>query len=686
MDEKQPLNDLDFSDVTSQDPDLQHYIEKELQISKDSTESLVEPRPIFELQWTNRVIVDGLPEVNDEKKAQSLIKFLSRLCERSKCPIDPSNINMPILDGISQKFAILTFEEEETAKSAVTNLNGVFLDKKHQLSVVSFDEFDRLMQVSDSFQEQKIYSQQELKSWLTDAQGRDQFIIRAGEKTQVFWNDIISRNPELVSNGPAGKVWTDKYVNWSTDGTFLATLHSRGVVIWAGPDFEEFGKFEHYGVVNASFSPCEKYLLTFSPKGKFCVWNVASKEEARVFAADDDKWGAYKWNFNGEYLAKMADSSIFFYQTPTMSLLEDETGQKRPIKIENLSDFSWSPTSNIVACHIRENNNKPAMIKILAIPSKDLIASRNLFEALACTFLWQSEGEFLLSIILTKQKDPKKPKKSIMEVTCVKMKNSPTSTYTINGEVISCAWQAASNRFAMIYKKDNKLAFVIFFIDSQQNIQVFGEKETAMKDLLWAPQGNQIVLHSKDKGKIMFYSTGDKGIIEIEERTYNGMTHLEWDPSGRYLTVCKTTELKTQNSQVGLGYTIFNGQGEIVFQSLMEKFYQFAWRPRPKFILPKEVHNKLLSEYEHLTKKYAEQDREFRKKVKQEKREKENEKKNEFLAILTKNREFWAKTHDERIKVTGRNDEEEAKAWVNKVVNVEEIITVKREKIIEPVV
>ena len=681
MDEKQPLNDLDFSDVTSSDPDLQQYIEKEFQIVKDSTEVFAEPKPIFELQWTNRVIVDGLPEVNDNAKAQSLIKFLSRLCERSKCPIDPSNIFMPMNGGISMKFAILTFEEEETAKSAVTNLNGVMLDKKHQLSVVSFDEFDRLMQVSDSYNEQKIYSQQELKSWLTDSLGRDQFIIRASDKTFVYWNDIITRTPEQVSSGPTGKVWTDKYVAWSTEGTYLATLHSRGVVIWAGPDFEEIGKFEHYGVVNAGFSPCEKYLITYSPKGKFCVWNLALREEARVFAAEDDKWGSYKWNYNGDYLARMADSSIFFYSTPSMSLIEDSSGQKRPIKIDNLADFSWSPTGNIIACHIKENNNKPAMIKIVSFPNQELIALRNLFEALACTFLWQSEGQYLLSIILTKQKDLKKAKKSILEVACVKLKNSPTSTLALIGEIVSCAWQNASNRFAVIYKKDNHLKFAIFCIDNQQNIQNVGEKETLMKELLWAPQGNQIVLYSKEKGKLMFYSTGEKGIIEIEERTYTGMTHLEWDPSGRYLVACKTVDLKSISGQVGSGYTIYNGQGEIIYQSLMEKFYQFSWRPRPKFILPKEVHNKLLSEYEHLTKKYAEQDREIKKRNKQEKLRKENEKKNEFLAILGKNRELWIKTAEERAKVSGRNEEEEAKLWVNKQINVEEVITVKREKI-----
>lgn len=685
MEDKQPLNDLDFTDVVSSDPELSQYIDKELQLVKESNEPLVEPRPIFEMQWTNRVIVGGLPEVNEEK-SQNLIKFLSRLSAKSNCPIEPSDIHMPMLKGMSLRFAIITFKDEETAKSAVTNLNGVNLDKKHALTVVSFDEFDRIMELPDTYQEPRIYSQQKLKSWLTDSLGRDEFIIRAGEKTQVFWNDSLSRTPELVSNGPTGKVWTDKYVAWSSDGTYLATMHSRGVVIWAGPEFEEMGKLEHYGVGQVGFSPCERYVLTFSPKGKFIVWNLSTKEEMRVFPAEEEKWGTYKWSFNGDFLAKMAEESIFIYQTSSMSMLEDENGLKRPLKIDGLADFSWSPGANIIACYIRENSNRPAIIKIISIPNKGLIASRNLFDALACTFFWQSDGEYLLSLIRTISQDAHAITKTIFEVTCLKIKNTPTSSLSLNAPVVSCAWQNGTNRFAVVHGKDSHKKFAVYEIDSKKNIVLIGEKDTLITEILWAPQGNQVVLYSKEKYKLVFYSIGDKGISDIEERTYTNLNYLEWDPSGRYLIVAKTVELKSTQSSTGTGYIIYNGQGEIVCQYLMEKFYQILWRPRPKFILPKEAHTKLLTEYEHLTKKYAEQDREIKKRSKQEKLRKENEKKTEFLALLQKNRETWIKTAEDRKVLYGRSDEEERNRWSLEQNNVEEVINVTKERIREQVV
>jgi translation initiation factor 3 subunit B len=684
MEDKQPLNELDFSEEIAADPELQQYIEKELQLLKENNEPLVDLPPIFEMKWSNRVIVDGLPEVNDEKKAQSLIKFLSRLCIKSKCPIEPSEINMPMKNDTSLQFAILTFTDEETAKSAVTNLNGVFLDKKHQLSVVSFDEFDRLMEIEDVYKEPRIYSQQELKNWLTDNLGRDQFIIRFGDKTQVFWNDVLAKAPQLVTSGPTDKIWTDKYVYWSCDGTYLATLHTRGVVIWAGPEFEEIGKLEHYGVTQINFSPCERYVLTFSPRQKFIVWNLSTREEIRTFSAEEEKWGTYRWSYNGDYIAKMSEETIFIYETSSMALLEDENGQKRPLKIESLGDFSWCPTSNIIACYIKENSKKPALIKLISIPSKESLASRTFFHARACTFYWQSEGEFLVSSVRTSSQDSNTSVKTIFEVMCLKVKNIPTYSFTINFSVVSCALQSGTNRFAIIYGKEKDIhkKFVVYEVNSKNEVDLIGEKDTIMNEILWAPQGDHILVFSKEKYKFLFYSVTEKGIADIEERTYSNMNYLEWDPSGRYLIVAKTNELKSNQIQTqGTGYSIYNGQGELIYQFPIDKFYQVSWRPRPRFILPKQVHEKLMKEYEHLAIKYAKQDKEIKRKAKQEAQRRENEKKAEFLAVISKNREIWQKTANERKNLLGRSDEEENQRWISKLDLVEEIMSVVKTKI-----
>ena len=60
--------------------------------------------------------------------------------------------------------------------------------------------------------------------------------------------------------------WTETYVKWSPLGTYLATFHTRGIALWGGEDFHQITKFSHPDVEFIEFSPCEKYIVTFSPK------------------------------------------------------------------------------------------------------------------------------------------------------------------------------------------------------------------------------------------------------------------------------------------------------------------------------------------------------------------------------------------------------------------------------------
>jgi len=46
----------------------------------------------------------------------------------------------------------------------------------------------------------------------------------------------------------------------------LATCHSKGIALWGGEDFRRIAKFSHSGVQFIDFSPCENYMVTFSPE------------------------------------------------------------------------------------------------------------------------------------------------------------------------------------------------------------------------------------------------------------------------------------------------------------------------------------------------------------------------------------------------------------------------------------
>lgn len=163
MEDQHPLELIDFSDIIKEHPALETHIEDQKREAKERNDPLVEPRPVFELRWTNRVVVDNLPEVPAEKQ-ELLIKVLVKVISKAVVPIEPSAIYMPMQDGKSLSFAFVTFPDEELAKTAVAKCNGLAFDKKHQLTVVSFDEFDRLMDTPNEYVEPRVFSQKELKS------------------------------------------------------------------------------------------------------------------------------------------------------------------------------------------------------------------------------------------------------------------------------------------------------------------------------------------------------------------------------------------------------------------------------------------------------------------------------------------------------------------------------------------
>ena len=66
--------------------------------------------------------------------------------------------------------------------------------------------------------------------------------------------------PSCPPPPPPPQRWTETYVRWSPQGTYLATLHNQGVALWGGEKFERITRFNHSGVQLIDFSPCERYI------------------------------------------------------------------------------------------------------------------------------------------------------------------------------------------------------------------------------------------------------------------------------------------------------------------------------------------------------------------------------------------------------------------------------------------
>ena len=72
------------------------------------------------------------------------------------------------------------------------------------------------------------------------------------------------------------------------------------------------------------------------------------------------RWGGGK---DDKYFAKLGKNMISVYETETFSLID-----KKSLKVENVVDFSWSPTDPILALFVPElgGGNQPARVSTCA--------------------------------------------------------------------------------------------------------------------------------------------------------------------------------------------------------------------------------------------------------------------------------------------------------------------------------
>lgn len=117
--------------------------------------------------------------------------------------------------------------------------------------------------------------------------------------------------------------WTEAYVKWSPLGTYLATFHKLGIALWGGPNFTQQARFSQRAVECIDFSPCERYMVTYSPRAdnndqkRLVVWDILSGQEKRQFLPEGSSvWPIFRWSHDDKYFARMGDDVLSVYETP----------------------------------------------------------------------------------------------------------------------------------------------------------------------------------------------------------------------------------------------------------------------------------------------------------------------------------------------------------------------------------
>lgn len=80
------------------------------------------------------------------------------------------------------------------------------------------------------------------------------------------------------------------------------------------------------------------------------------------------RWGGGR---EDKYFARIGKNAVSVYETETFGLID-----KKSIKVENVVDFSWSPTDSILALFVPElgGGNQPARVSCKHFFKKEFIS------------------------------------------------------------------------------------------------------------------------------------------------------------------------------------------------------------------------------------------------------------------------------------------------------------------------
>ncbi|KAK8445415.1 hypothetical protein SEVIR_9G321100v4 [Setaria viridis] len=575
-----------------------------------------EDPPELEMGLSNIMVVDNLPVVPPEKfeKLENVIrKIYSQIGA-----IKENGLWMPVNPETKKTYGycFIEYNTPQEAELAREKTNGYKLDKSHIFAVNMLDDFEKYMKVPDTWTpaEIKPYTPGEnLLKWLTDEKARDQFVIRAGTLTEVYWNDARKQAPELVFQK---QYWTDSFIQWSPLGTYLATVHRQGSQVWGG--------------------------------GK------------------DDK-----------YFARLGKNIISVYETDTFSLLD-----KKSLKVENVVDFSWSPTDPIISLFVPEmgGGNQPARVSLVQIPGKEELRQKNLFSVSDCKMYWQNNGEYL-AVQVDRYTKTKKSTYTGFELFRIKERDIPIEVLELenkNDKIIAFAWEPKGHRFAIIHG-DGPRPDVSFYTMRTANNTSRVSKLTTLKAkqanaLFWSPAGRFIVLAGLKgfNGQLEFYNVDELETMATGEHFM--ATDIMWDPTGRYLATAVTSVHEMEN-----GFQIWSFNGKHLYKVSKDHFYQFIWRPRPPSLLTPEKEEEISKNLKKYSKKYEQEDQDAFNQLSEQERKRRTQLQEEWDSWVAK----WKQIHEEerayRRELRDGDASDEEEEYEAKEVEVEEVVDVTEE-------
>nr|CAG4642331.1 EOG090X01UY [Evadne anonyx] len=612
------------------------------------------------------IVVDGVPQVGPDRK-EKLQNVLRKLFMKFGTV---TNEHYPLTaDGSTKGYVFIEYSNAMEALDGVKGTNGYKFDKNHTLIVnllTDFEKYDDILEKWETPVAQPYKEQGCLQYYLLDSDACDQFsvVYEQGDKVGIY----SSTQPEPTLLEERSR-WTETLVQWSPLGTYISTFHAKGIALWGGEQFSQIMRFNHPGVQFIDFSPCEKYMVSFSPLADsratdepqaIIIWDVLTGARKRAFNADKSQaLPIFKWSHDDKYFARIGEDLLSVYETPSFGLLE-----KKSIKVPGIRDFAWSPTDNIIAYWVAEEKDTPARVTLLDIPSRVEARVKNLFSVADCKMYWQKSGDYLC-VKVDRYGKLRKDKADIkysgiyhnMEVFHMREKQIPVDSVEIkDSTILAFAWEPVGSKFAVIHGEPPSTSVSFYEVKTGQTPTLLKKYERkACNQLYWAPSGQFIVLAGlrSMSGTLEFVDTQDFTIMNTGEHFM--ATNVEWDPTGRYVA----TAVSWWGHKVDNAYWLWSFQGKILKRVALDKFCQLQWRPRPPTLLSAQQQKDIKKSLKKYSAQFEVKDRLKMSKASKELVEKRRKLMQEYEDWRKKKQEQYAAERSSRIELRNNVDTDE---------------------------
>lgn len=556
-------------------------IKEHLELDKDGTEIELEVPP-FAPDFSTAIVVDNIPQVGNEKVpklTQMLLKIYGQVADY----LTDADIDMPYNDetNMTHGCCFIKFRNSQDAETAIKVTQDFAIDKKHKFKVSLYSDLAKYAAIPEVYEPQPpppFQPRPDPTAWLTDPQCRDHFVTRYGFETEIAWANLNGEEPTKIYDGvrekEGGKVWCEGYVQWSPQGTYLATFHKQGIKVWGSNNFVPLGKYIMPNVEIADFSPCENYLVTYRYDEKeigtnaksIVIWDVLGQREIRHFGLKNDrdvkfqveatvyeekttkKAGAIEKKYEEKVIrGRVEEIRPGGHSSPPIYLIKDsnaphvekpvEVPADKVIPLQNPNILKWSYDGKYLA------RLGPDIISVYSMPSAALLDSKSIAAKDVLDFVWSPYSNMISYWSPAVGNHP-----ALISIIQIPSRNELCSRKLFDVSDGRMAWQNEGDYLCVYMSKvqgKKKTHVLMFFRVREPGVPVEQiELTDAVLSVSWEPSGDRVVIvHGETRSPtISFYSMsglsakkenkGKKELVHLY--TLNGVQCNEviWSPAG----------------------------------------------------------------------------------------------------------------------------------------------------------